>query len=142
MYLDYEEYSDMGGTLSELDFDFLAYEAGSFIDWYTFNRLKKYETIPQEVKDCEFHLIRLIQLRLGALGIGSLDTSSGSTNSALGQIASQSNDGVSVSYNSLPASEAIKSMRDEVGNIIQRYLQGVMNELGQKLLYRGLYPGE
>lgn len=141
MYLTYDEYVERGGTLSETDFDFLAYEAGSYIDWYTFNRLKKYTEIPQAVKDCEFYIIRLLQVKLGAMGIGSLEPSDG--NDGFTQsIASQSNDGVSVSYSTLSASDAIKSMSDEIESAIKRQLRGVTNELGRELLYRGLYPDE
>lgn len=141
MYLTYDEYIEKGGTLSETDFDFLAYEAGSYIDWYTFNRLKKYEEIPQQVKDCEFYIIRLIQIKLGSIGVGSLETDS-SNIGFMQSIASQSNDGVSVSYNSLSARDAISSISNEIEGTIQRQLRGVTNELGRNLLYRGLYPDE
>ena len=141
MYLTYDEYIEKGGTLSETDFDFLAYEAGSYIDWYTFNRLKKYEEIPQQVKDCEFYIIRLIQIKLGSIGVGSLETDS-SNIGFMQAIASQSNDGVSVSYNSLSARDAISSISNEIEGTIQRQLRGVTNELGRNLLYRGLYPDE
>lgn len=141
MYLTYEQYSEMGGTLSELDFNFLEYEAEGYINWYTFDRLKGQDDVPQEVIDCMFYLIRLIQTRLGALGIGSVDTTSdGDYGSAV--LSSQSNDGVSVSYNSLAAHDAIKSLNDEIKDTIQRRLRGVVNNLGRKLLYRGLYPNE
>ena len=140
MYLTYAEYVQMGGTLSESDFTFYAYEAESYIDWYTFDRLKNMDEIPQEVKDCEFYLIQLIQARLNALGISA---SSASSSGGVPQtLASQSNDGVSVSYNSLAAHDAIKSLSDEIGSAIQRRLRCVVNELGRKVLYRGLYPGE
>ena len=69
------------------------------------------------------------------------DVEDGSSTST-GAISSQSNDGVSVSYNVLSASEAYKLCEDEVGNTVKRYLNDVTNELGRKLLYRGLYPGE
>lgn len=141
MYLTYDEYIDKGGTLSETDFDFLAYEAGSYIDWYTFNRLKKYTEIPQAVKDCEFYIIRLVQIKLGAMGIGSLETSNDNVGFSQ-SIASQSNDGVSVSYNTLSAGDTIRSMSSEIEGAIQRHLRGVTNELGRQLLYRGLYPDE
>ena len=141
MYLTYEEYLDMGGTLSETDFDFVAYEAGSYIDWYTFNRLKKYETIPQEVKDCEFHIIRLVQAKLNNMGISTSTDGEGSQDT-FQQIMSQSNDGVSVSYNALSARDALQSISKEIEETIKRSLAMTMNELGQKLLYRGLYPNE
>lgn len=141
MYLTYEEYTDMGGTLSESDFDFVAYEAESYIDWYTFNRLKKYETIPQEVKDCEFHIIRLVQAKLNNMGI-STNTDGEGSQDTFQQIMSQSNDGVSVSYNALSARDALQSISKEIEETIKRSLAMTMNELGQKLLYRGLYPNE
>lgn len=142
MYLTYEEYSDMGGTLSELDFDFIGYEAESYIDWYTFNRLHGQETIPEEVKQCEFYLIRLIQTRLDALGVGVMDTSSSSSSYGDAILAGQSNDGVSIQYNHLAAHDAISALKDEIEDVIKRRLRGVVNELGRQLLYRGLYPNE
>ena len=145
MYLTYEEYQAMGGTLSTTDFDFYGYEAESYIDWYTFNRLHNEEwrtpDIMEAVKRLEFYLIRLIQTRLDALGVGSgTATSQGGYGDAL--LAGQSNDGVSVQYNHLAAHDAIKSLSDEIRDVIQRRLRGVVNELGRKLLYRGLYKGE
>ena len=141
MYLDYATYQAMGGTLSNPDFNFYAYEAESYIDWYTFNRLKGQTVIPQEVKDCEFYLIRLVQSRMDSLGISAPDPNSAGR-STTGQIMSMSNDGVSTSYGTMSAKDAISAMSDEIGSAIKRHLQGVTNELGRKLLYRGLYPNE
>lgn len=141
-YLTYDEYSDVGGTLDETEFDYLAYEAESYIDWYTFNRLHNCTEIPDAVKRCELYLIKLIQERLTALGISYADTSDGTSDSVAKSIMSQSNDGVSVSYNALSARDAIAGLNDEIGKTINRFLQGVTNELGRKLLYRGLYPNE
>ena len=136
MYLSYEEYQSMGGTLDETAFNEIAYEAQSQIDWWTFNRLQSEETIPDAVKKCMYKLIKLIQAQQDATGIGS--DSGGTT----GTIASQSNDGVSISYNVLSASEAANLIKEQMEGIVQRYLQGVKNSLGRKVLYRGLYPGE
>ena len=141
-YLTYEEYTDAGGTLEDADFNYYAYEAESYIDWYTFNRLHNNTEIPDAVKRCEFYLIGLIQERLAALGVSKADASGGSSGDVLKSIMSQSNDGVSVSYNALAARDATTLLGQEVKQTIQRYLQGVTNELGRKLLYRGLYPGE
>ena len=55
---------------------------------------------------------------------------------------SQSNDGVSVSFGNMSAKDANASLYKEVEQTIQRQLAGVTNELGRKLLYRGLYPNE
>ena len=140
-YLTYDEYTEVGGTLDETEFNYYAYEAESYIDWYTFNRLHNMTEIPDAVKRCEVYLIRLIQERLAALGISTVD-SSGNADNSLKSILSQSNDGVSVSYNSLGARDAISGLSNEIKQTIDRFLAGVTNELGRKLLYRGLYPGE
>lgn len=140
-YLTYDEYTEVGGTLDETEFNYYAYEAESYIDWYTFNRLHNMTEIPDAVKRCEVYLIRLIQERLAALGISTVD-SNGNADNSLKSILSQSNDGVSVSYNSLGARDAISGLSNEIKQTIDRFLAGVTNELGRKLLYRGLYPGE
>lgn len=140
-YLTYDEYTEVGGTLDETEFNYYAYEAESYIDWYTFNRLHNMTEIPDAVKRCEVFLIRLIQERLAAFGISYADAS-GSTDNSLKSILSQSNDGVSVSYNSLGAKDALSGISDEIEQTVNRCLAGVTNELGRKLLYRGLYAGE
>ena len=140
-YLTYDEYTDVGGSLDETEFNYYAYEAESYIDWYTFNRLHNMTEIPDAVKRCEVYLIRLIQERLAALGISTVD-GNGNADNSLKSILSQSNDGVSVSYNSLGARDAISGLSNEIKQTIDRFLAGVTNELGRKLLYRGLYPGE
>lgn len=141
-YLTYDEYTEAGGSLDEDIFNYYAYEAESCIDWYTFNRLHNNTEIPEAVKRCEFYLIRFIQERLAALGISSFGTGGSSDADVLKSIMSQSNDGVSVSYNSLSARDATATLSNEIGQIIKRQLAGVTNELGRKLLYRGIYPGE
>ena len=118
-YLTYDEYTEVGGTLDETEFNYYAYEAESYIDWYTFNRLHNMTEIPDAVKRCEVYLIRLIQERLAALGISTVD-SSGNADNSLKSILSQSNDGVSVSYNSLGARDAISGLSNE---IIADYIQ-------------------
>jgi hypothetical protein len=137
MYLTYEEYMNMGGTLDQSAFNDFEFEAEAQIDWFTFNRLHNQKTYPEAVSRCVYALIKLCALKANAMNLGDTGDESSS-----GTISSQSNDGVSVSYNVLSASEAFKLCSDEVGNTIKRYLQGVTNELGRKILYRGLYPGE
>jgi len=139
MYLTYEEYQNMGGTLDESTFNDFEFESEATINWYTFNRLKHDTAYPQELKRCVYALIKLTTLKANAMSLGDTDEES---SLATGAIASQSNDGVSTSYNVLSASEAYKLCEDEVGNTIKRYLNDVTNELGGKVLYRGLYEGE
>ena len=70
-------------------------------------------------------------------------TSDGASDtSATATIASQSNDGVSVSYNVLSAKDLLESNQKAVEQTVQRYLAYVMDSLGRKVLYRGIYPDE
>ena len=138
MYLEYSEYTSYGGTLDEATFNKIEYEAEAYVNWYTFNRLKIEETYPEAVKKCMYAIIDLINNKMNTLNAGSGEGSGAGT----GAIASQSNDGVSVSYNVLSAKELIDSSDKELKDIIQRYLQGVRNNLGYRLLFRGIYPGE
>jgi hypothetical protein len=149
MYLTYEEYQNMGGSLTEAEFENYAFEAQTIIDWYTFNRLKKDTTFSEDVKRCVFALIKLVKLKADTMTLGSQTTvlSDGSTVTTHAAIASQSNDGVSISYNSMGASEIFNSLAaykagGEVEATVQRYLSSTLNEAGKKLLYRGVYPDE
>ena len=136
MYLLYSEYQNMGGTLDETTFNDISFEAQSQIDWYTFNRLQNEETYPEAVKRCMYRLIELIHSQQIAMG------NTGESEATMGTVASQSNDGVSISYNVLSASEAVQLSTAQIGEVIKRYLQGVKNSLGQLVLYRGRYKGE
>lgn len=142
MYLTYDEYVNMGGqTLQETTFSDIEFEAESYVNWYTFDRLVDETEIPERVKKCMYHIIRLLltQMDLADDAGGSGDINVSQTS---GQIASQSNDGVSISYNVISAKDAIEMAKKDVDNTIKRYLQGTMNSLGRKLLYRGIYPDE
>lgn len=138
MYLTYAEYQAMGGTLDETTFDDLEFEAEALVNWYTFNRLKQDTTFPVELKRLMKYLINLLHIQAGVLN----SSSNGETQGATSNIASQSNDGVSISYNVLNASEIAQSCKEQATDAIKKYLQGVMNEAGRELLYRGVYPNE
>jgi len=134
MYLSYDDYEDMGGTLDETVFDTLCYEAQSFIDWETFNRLKNDETVPEEVMRCMFALINLINSkRLVLLS---------STTSGEGITKSISNDGVTQTYSVFSPEQLYAKMNTEISSIIKRYLSGVKNSKNKLVLYRGLYEDE
>lgn len=141
MYLTYAEYQAMGGTLDETTFNEYEFEARAKIDWFTFNRLQADTVYNEAVKRCMYKLIKLIQqmAEASALDGSGEGSSSGSTQAG---ITSQSNDGVSISYNVLSAKDALESAGIQVENCIRQYLNGVTNSLGRRLLYRGLYPGE
>lgn len=138
MYLTFAEYNSMGGTLEETAFNNLEFQARAKIDWYTFNRLQNEEEQTEAVKRCVYALIDLFNTQAQATNISATDGSG----QIVAGIASQSNDGVSVSYNVLSARDGLEVVNGKIKETIQEYLQGVKNSLGQRVLYRGLYPGE
>lgn len=141
MYLTYAEFTEFGGSLDESTFNILEYEARTYIDWVTFNRLANEVVIPSKVKECMFYLINVLYKK--QIAFDTFDYNEGSTSTSNAIVKSRSNDGVSASYNSLDAKDIIKELNDDsVNRIIKRSLQGVTNSLGRKLLYRGLYSGE
>ena len=140
MYLTYADYQNMGGTLDETTFNDLEFAAECKVNWYTFNRLKKETEYPEELTRCMFRLIKLIQEQQAASAIDRQGADASS--SSVAGVASMSNDGVSISYNVLSASEAVEQAGKHIEQCIKEYLSDVKNSLGQKLLYRGFYPGE
>lgn len=139
MYLTYESYLEMGGTLDETTFVDLEYEARTYIDYVTYNRLQNETVIPDKVIECIYHLIKLLAKKLEALNT---DVDTGSSTATNGTIESQSNDGVSVRYNVMSAKDVLDSIKPEINDMINMCLQGVRNSLGKRLLYKGLYPDE
>ena len=152
MYLSYADYVNMGGTFDETTFNDFEFEAECIVNWFTFNRLKAESGYPQELSRCMYAIIKLLKLKADALTLGSQTTESESggvttTTTTYATVASQSNDGVSISYNSVSASEIVKKLSvmekgGEFETLIQLHLNGVRNSLGHKLLYRGIYPDE
>jgi hypothetical protein len=140
MYLTYAEYQTMGGKLDEATFNDFEMEAQAIIDWYTFNRLQKDTEYPDAVKNCVYRLIREAQVQQSVLMAGEPVTTGGIDGTMA--IASRSNDGVSVSYNVMSAKDLFGTLKSESEETVKRYLSGVVNQLGRKVLYRGIYPGE
>lgn len=138
-YLTYDEYSDMGGTLDETLFDTLRLDAQGYIDWHTFNRLWNETEIPERVKICMYQLIKLLEVTANMMTPDIQATNGINVNA---QITRQSNDGVSSEYAVLTADMLYEKAKSEINSCIDRYLSGVLNSAGRKLLYKGLYPGE
>ena len=138
MYLTYAEYQTMGGALDEATFNDLEFEAEALVNWYTFNRLKQDTTFPTELKRLMKYLINMAAFKNNMIAESSGQVG-GNTS---GTVASQSNDGVSISYNVLNAKDLVEDIKTDSKDAIEKYLQGVMNEAGQLLLYRGVYPNE
>ena len=139
MYLTYLEYRNYGGTADETTFNDLEFEASSVVDWYTFNRLQNEDEYPEAVKRCVYKIIQYI---VAQQQVNGLDTASAQNNAEGAGIASQSNDGVSVSYNVLNAKDVVENSKAQIKQIVDQYLSAVKNSLGQKVLYRGVYPNE
>lgn len=137
MYLTYEEYTSMGGTLTETQFDDYEFSAENEVNWYTFNRLSKVTEYPEALKRCMFQLIKILQA-VDVVGTQAVIDPSTSNKA----VTSQSNDGVSISYNVTSASDIVSQSQTNIKNCINKYLQGVTDSLGRNLLYRGLYPNE
>jgi hypothetical protein len=139
MYLSFQEYETFGGALDEAAFLPFEFEAETFIDWYTFKRIKKDPNhyIAPEVKMCMMALINLIKTKNDLI---TPNISGGINGNA--QIMQQSNDGVSVQYSVLHADEIYYNSKKERDETIKRYLNDVTDSLGRKLLYRGIYPNE
>lgn len=142
MFLTFAEYTAYGGTITdEVKYNDFEFGARSLINKRTFNRMKDWTEFPEAVKRLMFKLINLAQKQEEALSLGA--SASGSTETRTGAyITSQSNDGVSVSYNSMSTSSLYELVGDEINNAIDTYLQDIVDNLGRKVLYRGLYPGE
>jgi hypothetical protein len=154
MYLTYAEYQTYGGTLDETTFNDYEFEASTWIDWYTFNRLQTETVVNERVKRCAYRLIQLAKLKADALILGSQTVSTTvagvtTTVQTSSAIASQSNDGVSIKYNVISADEVFRLLNGDgdggenlISETINKYLQGVKNSLGQYVLFRGFYYNE
>lgn len=143
-YLTFAEYTEMGGTITdEALFTSLSYDAQALVDWVTFNRLWKEkwrtEEIMERVKIVMYQLIRLLATKEGVI---SPDVASTGGINTSAQVTSQSNDGVSTEYAVLNAEGLYDKTKQEANECVVRYLSGLMNSAGQKILYRGLYPDE
>lgn len=148
MYLNYDEYSEYGGTLDETAFTDLAYDAESEINWYTFNRLKRpewaYVLETQELKRCMYQLIRIKQIESELLASSVGGVGLGTAWKKEAGITQETNDGVSVSYNTMSSGDIMAYVNGDKtkSDLIKKYLGSMVNDLGRQLLYRGIYRGE
>lgn len=127
MYLDFATYQSYGGAIDNATtFDKYEYKARKKIDYYTFDRLVGVEDIPEDVQRCMFDLID---------NLYNYDVNGAS------DIASVSNDGLSISY----LTGEKYSNNNKIENIVNTYLMHTIIEKEVdgttkkvKLLYRGL----
>lgn len=104
MYLSYDDYKSFGGNLNNTDFNRFRFRAEKEIDNATLDRCKTLDTIPEEVKRCEFELVEYL----------SKNAKGGSASA----VSSFGNDGYSVSY------VEQKTAQEQIYDIIYTYLSG------------------
>lgn len=129
MYLSYDEFEDMGGAIEEEEV-FNRYEAKARIqiDRATFGRLRNAAELPESVKYCMFELIAAIQANESISGMG-----------AGREVASMSNDGVSVTFASGLSNTGSMQTQDKRNlSIIRGWLAGETTACGLPLLYAGV----
>ena len=130
-YLTYEEYKGLGGTLDLMPFNLLEFEARRRIDIRTQNRLKNSDSVPNEVKLCDMSLINMTKKYLDKENNESQEKQN---------IASESTDGYSVTYNTITLDkikEIMESKKAEVSDILETYLVGVIFN-GEHIAYLGV----
>lgn len=117
-YLTYQEYTNMGGTLSESDFTRYEFRAEKLIDEETYKRISQLSSIPDEVKNLTFELV------------------------TLGQKSDITNDTVSSeqvgSWHRTFKGASQASYTKAIKSLIRTYLTGIFLENGVPLLYRGI----
>ena len=126
-YLTYEEYMTLGGTISEMPFNILEFEARKRIDNRTQNRIKYMNSKPDEVKMC-------VNAMINTLAQYVVDNSKGINKN----VASESIDGYSISFiTGSQVQEAIKSKKSELEDIMQTYLGDIRTSDNIPVLYLG-----
>lgn len=121
-YLTYQEYLALGGTLDEMPFILLEFDARKRIDKRTFGRLVDKGQEYQEVKLCVYNMITILN------SYSSYDTQ----NKA---ISSESIDGYSISYGT-PQKSTMEAKNSELEDVINSYLANVVID-NVPVLYRG-----
>ena len=121
-YLTYQEYLALGGTLEEMPFKLLEYNARKKIDERTFGRLVDKGQEYKEVKLCVYNMITTLN-------------SYSSYNTQNKAISSESTDGYSSSYGT-PQKSTTEAKNSELEDIIDTYLSNlIVNDV--RVLYRG-----
>ena len=121
-YLTYQEYLALGGTLDEMPFNLLEYNARKKIDERTFGRLVNEGQKYQEVKLCVYNMIVTLN------SYSSYDTQ----NKA---ISSENTDGYSISYGT-PQKSTTEAKMVELEESIDTYLSNLVI-YNIPVLYRG-----
>lgn len=123
-YLTFAEYKALGGTLAEMPFKILEFEARQNVDKYTFGRLKELENQNNEVKLCIYKLIEMI------------DSYSKQESQNKG-IKGENTDGYSVTYLE-PSTNITEAKNSEIKGIVKEYLVDCKLEDGTPYMYCGV----
>ena len=121
-YLTYQEYKALGGTLDEMPFNLLEFNARMKIDERTFGRLVDKGQEYKEVKLCVYNMITTLN------SYSLYDTQ----NKA---ISSESTDGYSISYGT-PQKSTTEAKNSELEDVIDTYLSNLIVD-DVSVLYRG-----
>ena len=121
-YLTYQEYLALGGTLDEMPFNLLEFNARMKIDERTSGRLVNKGQEYKEVKLCVYNMITTLN------SYSSYDTQ----NKA---ISSESTDGYSISYGT-PQKSTTEAKNSELEDVIDTYLSNLIVD-DVSVLYRG-----
>lgn len=124
MYLTYDEYKAMGGSMDLAAFPALEFRARKRLDYLTDCRIQKMAAIPEAVRLCMFTLIHTEE-KTG------LDAQLNEP-----QISSFTTDGYSESYRQGPTAKEAASAANDV---IWSMLYGECDDNGTPLLYRGIF---
>ena len=119
IYLTYDEYTGLGGTVDLTAFNRNIARASGMIDNATFCRIEKMSKVPENAK----HLCRDLIEYLSTNNVGDLTYTS----------RSQSAGGVSESYSVKSSSD----IQEEISAMIYDYLGSCFTDDGVLLLYRG-----
>lgn len=122
-YLTYQEYKALGGTLDEMPFNLLEFNARMKIDERTFGRLVNKGQEYKEVKLCVYNMITTLN------SYSSYDMQ----NKA---ISSETTDGYSISYGT-PQKSTTEAKNSELEDIIDTYLSNLIID-DVRVLYRGV----
>ena len=121
-YLAYQEYLALSGTLDEMPFNLLEFNARKKIDERTFGRLVDKGQEYKEVKLCIYNMITTLN-------------SYSSYNTQNKAISSESTDGYSISYGT-PQKSITEAKNSELEDVIDTYLSNLIVD-DVPVLYRG-----
>lgn len=121
MYLSYDEYTNMGGSLTAAAYPRYEKKAAKIIDYYTCQRFADVNPLPEEVKYLMYELITKL-----------VDTEDKGT-----VVASESNDGTSITY----VQKDQNAIGSEYWVLIKTYLADIVID-GVPVLYKGVYHAQ